>query len=826
MFKRIFTTLLGLILGFCILGAGVLAVAVLVSYPKLPALDVVSNYRPKVPLRIYTSDGKLINEYGEEKRAFTKIEDFPPILKDAVLAAEDKRFYDHWGVDLIGMARAMVGNVTGKPISGASTITQQVAKNFFLSSERSFARKFNEALLAYKIEQNLSKDEILQLYFNQIYLGQRAYGFAAASQAYFGKPVKELTLAEASMLATLPKAPSAYNPLVNPERAKERQRYVLKNLLELGKITDAQYNEALNTQLVYKRAQLEVDVNALYVGEMARQMMYDKYGEQAYTQGFRVYTTINSEEQAAAAKALRDGLLAVDQGRAYRGAEAYIDLSRFSQGELYEELEMEMEKHFDVDNMLAGVVLSANPSTVEVYLRGGKTAKIDGKGIGFARGFINNKRYEERQIKPGAVIRIKAVASKPNNYWKIVQIPEAQGALIAMDARTGALRAVVGGFDAQKQSFNRATQAWRQPGSTFKPFIYSAGIERGLTETTPINDAPISIPGAGPGGRAWEPKNADGRFAGYISLHQALVASKNMVSIRILMTVGLDYGQQYLTRFGFDRNKIPNTLTIALGSGEVTPLQMAEGYAVFANGGYRVPTYFVEKIMDNSGNLVAQTKPIIAGEGAKLAIDPRNAYIMYNIMKDITRRGTAARASALGRRDIAGKTGTTNDMKDAWFAGFNPDLVAVVYVGFDRPRSLGPVGYGGRAALPIWMDYMRYALKGKPEAKMAMPKGLVARGGAYFYEEFQSTNPMLALDNRSAKEVSDEEKDTNNPDLGGTTFTPSFQIPPPDGAGGSEKQPGGQGDGGSNSGKPPSDGSSGRSKTEQAVDNVKDNLFN
>ncbi len=818
MFKRIFTTLLGLILGFCILSAGVLTVAILVSYPKLPELDVVTNYRPKVPLRIYTSDGKLINEYGEEKRAFTKIDGFPSMLKDAVLAAEDKRFYDHWGVDLIGLTRAMIGNVTGKPVSGASTVTQQVAKNFFLSNEKKFTRKFNEALLAYKIEQQLSKDQILELYFNQIYLGQRSYGFAAASQAYFGKPVSELTLAEASMLATLPKAPSAYNPIVNPERAKLRQKYVLGNMLEMGKITQAQYTEALNTELIYQKARLEVDTNALYVGEMARQAMYDKYGEQAYTQGFKVYTTINSEEQSAATKALRDGLLTVDRGRTYRGAEAYIDLGKLDQKNLYEALDIEMESYFDTDNMIVAVVLQASPGSVEVYLRGSKTAKVDGKGLAFARGAIRNSRLGERQIQPGAVIRIKAIKGTPD-YWQIVQLPEVEGALVAMDANTGALRAVVGGFDAQQKIFNRATQAWRQPGSTFKPFVYSAGIERGLTETTPINDAPISIPGMGPGGRAWEPKNSGGKFAGYISLHQGLVASKNMISIRILMTIGLDYGRQYVSRFGFDKNKIPESLTIALGSGEVTPLQMTEGYAIFANGGYRVPSYFIDRIYDGNGKLIAQTKPLVAREGAKLVIDPRNSFIMYNIMKDITRRGTAARASALGRSDIAGKTGTTNDGKDAWFVGYNPNLVAAVYVGYDRPRSLGGWGYGGKAALPIWMDYMRVALKGKPMATMPMPKGTVARGGAYFYEEFQSTNPNLALDNRSAKDVDNDELDTDNPDIG--PLAPNLQTPlnnpPPDDSG---QKPG------NNNPTPPGGANSGRgSATEQATQNVRDNLF-
>ncbi|WP_434779681.1 penicillin-binding protein 1A [Neisseria sp. Ec49-e6-T10] len=824
MFKRIFTTLFGLFLGFCILFAGVLGIAVMVTYPKLPSLDVVTNYRPKVPLRIYTADGKLINEYGEERRSFTKIEDFPQILKNAVLAAEDKRFYDHWGVDVIGLGRAVLGNLTGQPISGASTITQQVAKNFFLSSERSVTRKFNEALLAYKIEQNLNKNEILELYFNQIYLGQRAYGFAAASQAYFGKPVANLSLAEASMLAGLPKAPSAFNPIVNPKRAKERQKYILGNMKELGMITQAQYDEAINTELHYQKAKLDLDQSALYVGEMARQAMYDKYGENAYTQGFKVYTTINSQEQQAATEALRNGLLAYDRYQAYRGAEAYIDLSKLDQKNLYEALDTAMESLFDTDNMLVAVVLKASNNSVEVYMRGDKIETITGSGLNLAKRAINNSRMKDKQIQPGAVIRVQ---QDKNDKWKIVQIPEVEGALVSMDTHTGALRAVVGGFDFNHKSFNRAIQAWRQPGSTFKPFIYSAGIERGLTAATPINDAPISIPGMGPRGKAWEPKNSDGRFAGYISLHQALVASKNMVSIRILMTVGLDYGRQYVTRFGFQPAKIPNSLTIALGSGETTPLQMAEGYAVFANGGYRVHSYFIDRIYDGSGNLKAQTKPSAVGDGAKLVIDPRNAFIMYNIMKDITRRGTAARASALGRSDIAGKTGTTNDHKDAWFVGYNPDLVAAVYVGYDRPRSLGRLGFGGTAALPVWIDYMRSALKGKPIVDVPMPKGVVRNGGEYFYQEFQSTNPNLALDNRSAKDVPEDEIDTNNPDLttNGGTFQPNF--------GGSTGSPEGGEPANSGNNTPATqnrtEGSGSqtpaKNHTEQAVDNIRGSLF-
>lgn len=809
MFKRILTTLLGLFLGLAILGTGILGVAVMVLYPKLPSLDVVTNYRPKIPLRIYTSDEKLIGEFGEERRAFTKIADFPLSLKNAVLAAEDKRFYEHWGVDVIGTARAMFGNVTsGHMQSGASTITQQVAKNFYLSSERTFTRKFNEALLAYKIEQNLSKDEILELYFNQIYLGQRSYGFAIASQVYFGKPVSEINLAESAMLAGLPKAPSAFNPIINPKRAKARQMYILGNMKELGFITQTQYDQAKDEVLVYQRAKSEIDGSGLYIAEMTRQAMYEKYGEEAYIQGFKVYTTVDSQHQIWATDALRKGLLDFDRYQSYRGAESHIDLSALKQQNLYEEIDVAMSQIFDSGTMLPAVVLNASPSEIEVYLRGGKTAKIKGAGLSAAKRAISNKQMpNEKRIQPGAVIRIQA---NPKGYWQIVQLPEVEGAFVSLDTHTGAIKAVAGGFDFNRRSFNRATQALRQPGSTFKPFIYSAGIERGLTAATPINDAPISIPGMGNGGRTWEPKNSDNKYAGFISLHQALVASKNMVSIRILMTIGVDYAQQYIQRFGFSAKEHPASYSMALGAGSTTPLQMAIGYAVFANGGYKVSPYFIDRIYDGSGALKAQTKPLVAGKGAKLVIDPRNAFIMYNIMRDITRRGTASRASALDRSDIAGKTGTTNDHKDAWFVGYNPNLVAAVYIGYDKPRSLGRLGFGGTAALPVWINYMREALKGQPIVKVDMPKGLVSSGGEYFYQEFQSTNPNLALDNRSAKDVTDGELDLNNPDITSRTeaFTPDFT---------GTKTP--------EEAKPSVENVAPKTKTERAVENVRDNLF-
>jgi len=722
MIKKIITTCMGLLLGLALFGVGLIAIAILVTYPKLPSLDSLQHYKPKMPLTIYSSDGQVIGVYGEQRREFTKIGDFPKILKDAVIAAEDKRFYDHWGVDVWGVARAAIGNVmAGGVQSGASTITQQVAKNFYLSSERSFTRKFNEALLAYKIEQSLSKDKILELYFNQIYLGQRAYGFASAAQIYFNKNVNDLTLAEAAMLAGLPKAPSAYNPIVNPERAKLRQAYILNNMLEEGMIT--------------------LDQSALYVAEMVRQELFEKYGEDAYTQGFKVYTTVDTAHQRVATEALRKVLRNFDRGSSYRGAENYIDLSKSDNVE--ETVSQYLSTLYTVDKMIPAVVLEASRKGVQIQLPSGRKVTLNSHALGFAARAVNNEKMGDDRIRRGSVIRVKG----SGDTFTVVQEPLLQGALVSLDAKTGAVRALVGGYDYHSKTFNRATQAMRQPGSTFKPFVYSAALAKGMTASTMINDAPISLPGKGANGKAWNPKNSDGRYSGYITLRQALTASKNMVSIRILMSIGIGYAQQYIQRFGFKPSEIPASLSMALGTGETTPLRIAEGYSVFANGGYKVSAYVIDKIYDSQGRLKAQMQPLVAGENAPQAIDPRNAYIMYKIMQDVVRVGTARGAAALGRSDIAGKTGTTNDNKDAWFVGFNPSVVTAVYIGFDKPRSMGRAGYGGTIAVPVWVEYMRFALKGTSVKPMKAPEGVVANGGEVYMRERMTTSSDLALDN-------------------------------------------------------------------------------
>lgn len=745
MIKKIITTCIGLLLGLVLFGIGLIAIAILVTYPKLPSLDTLQHYQPKMPLTVYSSDGEVIGLYGEERREFTKIEDFPKVLKDAVIAAEDKRFYEHWGVDVIGVARAVVGNlVAGGVQSGASTITQQVAKNFYLSSERTFTRKFNEALLAYKIEQSLSKDQILELYFNQIYLGQRSYGFTSAAQIYFNKSVKDLSLAEATMLAGLPKAPSAYNPIVNPERAKIRQAYILNNMLEEGMITTQQRDKALKEELHYERFVQKIDQSALYVAEMVRQELYEKYGEDAYTQGFKVYTTVSTDHQKAATAALRRTLRNFDRGSSYRGAENFIDLSKVDDVE--DAVSQHLSTLYTVDGMVPAVVLDTTKKSIQIQLPSGRKATLNSGALGFAARAVENKKMGDDRIRRGSIIRVKG----SGDSWRVVQEPLLQGALVSLDAKTGAVRALVGGYDYHSKTFNRATQTMRQPGSTFKPFVYSAALAKGMTASTQINDAPISLPGKGPNGTVWTPKNSDGRYSGYITLRQALTASKNMVSIRILMSIGVNYAQQYIQRFGFKPSEIPPTLSMALGTGETTPLRMAEGYAVFANGGYRVSAHVIDKIYDSQGRLRAQMQPLVAGENAPQAIDPRNAYIMYKIMQDVVRSGTARSANALGRSDIAGKTGTTNDNKDAWFIGFNPSVVTAVYIGFDKPKSMGKAGYGGTIAVPVWVEYMRFALKGTKVVGMKAPEGTVTKGGEYYMKERQVTSTDLSLDNRGS----------------------------------------------------------------------------
>jgi penicillin-binding protein 1A len=717
--------------------AGVLTVLMLASiglaviYPNLPPLNGLMDYRPKMPLRVYSADEVQIGEFGEEKRNFQPISRIPKVMKDAVLAIEDARFYRHGGVDYIGVLRAGLANFGEARSQGASTITMQVARNFYLSTEKTFSRKIYEILLALKIEGMLNKDQILELYMNQIYLGQRAYGFAAACETYFGKPLQEVTVAEAAMLAGLPKAPSAYNPLRNVKRATFRQQYILDRMLENGFITAAQHDEAKAVQLTY-RSKAPIPREGEYVAEAARGLMYEQYGPEAYTRGLNVYTTVKMSDQIAATHALRKGLLDFDHRQAWRGPEAFIDLPADPK-QMDVRVAEALEEHPDSDTIHAGVVLMAEPRLVTVMMQSGETIDIgpDGlKGLGNA---LSEKAVPKLQIRRGAVIRV--VQNTPGK-WNITQLPEVEGALVALDPRTGEVRAMAGGFDFERNKFNHVTQAWRQPGSSFKPFIYSAALEKGFTPTTVINDAPLFFDAGTTGGQPWEPKNYDGKFEGPMTLKRGLAKSKNMISIRILKSIGPKYAQDWITHFGFEADKHPAYLTMALGAGSVTPMQMASGYAVFANGGYRFNPELVTKVTDARGSILAKSRPAVLGESMR-AIDARNAFVMSNLLQEVTRSGTAAKAQAtLGRPDLYGKTGTTNDSMDAWFAGYTKRLVAVVWIGHDQPRKLGDKETGGGLALPVWIDFMRTALRGTPVEEPSAPEGVVNVGGEWYYEEF------------------------------------------------------------------------------------------
>ncbi len=695
--------------------------AAAIVYPTLPSLEALTSYNPKVPLQIFSTEGYLIGEFGEERRALVTIGDVPQQLRQAILAAEDERFYEHGGVDYIGVVRAALHNFTsGSTRQGASTITMQVARNFFLSKEKTFTRKFNEALLAFKIEHSLTKDQILEIYINQIYLGQRAYGFASAAQVYFGKNLRDLNLAEMAMLAGLPKAPSRFNPVVNMQRAKDRQLYVLRRMRELNFVTQAQFDEASQKPIVVRRDQPDFATHADYFSEMVRQSMYERYQEDAYTRGFRVYTTVSKAHQDAAYAAVRRGVLDYDRRHGYRGAEGYVDLPK----EVSEDaLEDALQDQLESDDITPALVLAATAKAVKAFRKGGEVVEITGEGLKFARAMIGDKAPANRRLKRGALIRVQ---TDDKGTWQIVQFPQVEAGLVSIDPLDGAIRALVGGFDFNRNKFNHVTQAYRQPGSSFKPFVYSAALEKGFTPATVINDAPILIDASETGSVPWEPKNFDGDFDGPIRMRTALTKSKNLVSIRILQAIGPQYAQDYISRFGFDPKLHPAYLTMALGAGSVTALDMAAGYAVFANGGYRVTPYFILRVEDATGKVLAKASPVRAGEGAQRAIDVRNAFVMFNMMQDVIRGGTGARAMQLGRDDLAGKTGTTNDQMDAWFAGFQRHLSAVAWVGFDLPRSLGPNETGAVAALPIWMGYVGEVLKNAPQEAPAVPDGVVA----------------------------------------------------------------------------------------------------
>ncbi len=720
-------------------GILLLGLVIALAYPNLPSLQSLTEYQPKIPLRIYTAEGVLIGEFGEERRAVVSIAQVPPELKKAIIAAEDERFYEHAGIDYIGVLRAAYANLAARGArQGASTITMQVARNFFLSSEKTVTRKLYEALLAFKIEHSLNKDQILELYVNQIYLGQRAYGFGAASQIYYGKALDQLTLAETAMLAGLPKAPSTYNPVANPQRAKQRQQYVLRRMTELGYITQEQHDEAYKAPLRTRREVREYAVHAEYMAEMVRQAIAETYPEEVYTRGFRVYTTIRQADQEAAYAALRRGVLEYDRNHGYRGAEGYAELPATPDEDDFDEA---LADHPDNDTLLAAVVLSVAAGQVEAALRTGEKVTLSGEGLKFGGRPLDPKATPQRRIRRGAIIRVQREAKN----WQIVQLPEVEAGFISLDPQDGAIRALVGGFDFGRNKFNHVTQAWRQPGSSFKPFIYSASLEKGFTAATVIADEPVVLEAEQTGSQRWEPKNYDGKYEGPMRMRTALAKSKNMVSIRILDAIGPKYAQDYVTRFGFEPEKHPPYLTMALGAGSVTAWQMARAYAVFANGGFLIQPYFIQKIVDDRGNPLALANPLRAGEESLRVIDPRNAFIMDSMMQDTMRVGTAARAARLGRGDLAGKTGTTNEFVDAWFAGYQPNLVAISWVGFDQPKTLGKNQTGSVVALPVWIGYMEKILKDMPETARNMPDGVVTAPMSLLPPGAESPSPQAEL---------------------------------------------------------------------------------
>ena len=709
-------------LGFGLACAFLLGFAAIVAYPSLPSLDALTQYQPKIPLRVYSADGYLIGEFGEERRNLVKIDRVPKLMQQAILAAEDERFYQHGGVDYLGVLRAAYSNfASGVTRQGASTITMQVARNFFLTKEKTMLRKFNEALLAFKIEGNLNKDQILEIYINQIYLGQRAYGFAAAAQAYFGKPLDKLSMGEMAMLAGLPKAPSRYNPISNPKRAKQRQHYVLRRMLDLKLISDEQLRQADQEAIVVKREQQEYALHADYVSEMVRQAMVERYQDEAYTKGFNVYTTLLKSHQDAAYIALRKGVMDYDRRQGYRGPEGYIELPQ-NHDEAEEIIEDALSEVSESDDLIPAVVLEASQKSVKAYRKGGEIVEITGERLKFVVNNISARIKPNQRIRRGTLIRVQ---KDERDQWQITQLPAVEAAVVSLNPQDGAIRALIGGFDFNRSKFNHVTQAWRQPGSSFKPFIYSAALEKGFTPATVINDAPLVVDPAQTGNQDWEPRNYEGGYDGPIRLRMALARSKNLVSIRILQAITPQYAQDYIARFSFDPKQHPPYLTMALGAGSATLWQMVAGYTVFANGGYRITPYYIDRLQDERGNIIAQAKPERAGEGAQRMIDARNAFIMTTMMQDVIRQGTGVRAMQLGRNDLAGKTGTTNENVDAWFAGYHTTLVAVSWIGFDQPRPLGGKETGSMAALPIWMGYMGKVLQGVPEATYPMPDGVM-----------------------------------------------------------------------------------------------------
>jgi penicillin-binding protein 1A len=744
--------------------------------PNVPALDAVTDYRPKIPLRIYTADNVLIGEFGEEHRDFVPIKKIPDLMKKSLLAIEDARFYEHGAIDFQRGIGAVVSNLRhGFGAGGGSTITMQVARNFFLSREKHIGRKVNEIALAYKIEAALSKDEILELYMNQIYLGQRAYGFASAARAYFNKDLDHLSVAEMAMLAGLPQNPSRHNPVANPKRARDRQHAVLGRMRALQYISESQYQAALNEPLRVNTRGQEFDTHAEYVAELARQAAYNQFKEEAYTRGIKVTTTILKAEQEAAYASVRRNVIAYDQRHGWRGPEGRIELPS-DPTERDDAIADALGKRPSSDGLIPAVVLSVSGKSIKVETEDGDTFDLGGAALKFAAAGLNPNAKETLRLSPGAIIR---VSKEAKGRWTVTQVPQVAAAFVAIDADSGAYHALVGGFDYNFQKFNHVTQAWRQPGSGMKPFIYSAAVEKGYSPGTRILDAPLDMVGED-AGKTWSPQNDDFKWDGPITMREALVKSKNVPSVRLLRAVSVPFSHEFLAKFGFDLARQPKNYTLALGTGAVTPLQMAGAYAVFANGGYGVQPYLIAKIEDADGKVIQQATPPAAHTEEQRVLDPRNAFITDSMLRDVTRYGTGAAATkALGRSDIAGKTGTTSDAVDGWFSGYGGNVVAVAWMGYDEPRSLGGREFGATLALPIWIDYMKVALARRPQAERAEPEGLVRENEDWVYAEYAQT-PVLGgidLDQAAPADPNAPPADPNAPPDGSTH--PLAQPPQP-----------------------------------------------
>ncbi|MEW6560700.1 MAG: penicillin-binding protein 1A [Pseudomonadota bacterium] len=717
---------LRLLLGAVLLGVAALlglVFAVVMLYPRLPALSELTDYRPDLPLRVYTAEGTLIGEFGVQRRTVVPFDQIPLRVRQAFLAAEDSQFYEHGAVDWSGVFRAALADLMhGAAVQGASTITMQVARDFYLSPQKTPLRKFTEALMAYKIEHELSKDQILERYLNQVYLGQRAYGVAAASQVYYGKPLDQLSLAQIAVLAGLPKAPSAFNPQTNIKAALIRQHYVLGRMLALGDITRAEYDHAMHAPLdvVAGQGLLRYKVDADYAAEQVREIMVARFGESAYTDGYKVYTTLHDKDQAAAVSAVHSGVLAYDQRHGWRGPQARIDLPPHDADALG--TATKALKAFDAaGGLYPAVVLHASPKLVEAVLATGNTVELSGDALRFAAAGLSPKATAKQRIDRGSVVWLQKLAKG----WRLAQMPDVQSALVSLDPKDGAVRAWVGGFDYNQEKFDHVNQAFRQPGSSFKPFIYSVAVDEGLAPTTIIDDSPITL-NPGPGQPPWTPHNYDNERLGAVPASLALAHSDNVCAVKVLLAVGIPYARQFASRFGLPLDQIPPYPTMVLGAGSFTPLQMATAYAVFANGGSLVEPYLIKRIVDAHGAEVYAHKPVIAGQSAPRIISAANAFLTTQMLQAVIQHGTGAAALSLGRVDLAGKTGTSQNFHDAWFDGFNPDLVAITWMGYNNQRDLYRGEQGAKAALPIWMDYMRVALQGKPDVPWSVPPGIIS----------------------------------------------------------------------------------------------------